>query len=296
MSKNIIIQEGGIGKQLTADKLKTNLVGGGSCLWVPEDEMNLGTKYISENGTYKASDDGYYGFSEVTVSGVGVATGKDADGDQAQTTTDPSTGELVTEKIIASIAVTAPPTVTEYHEGDAIDFSGLVVHGYSSTGRDLGVIPNNELVFPTTTASGDGEWSATSDISPDPVIFTRGGADITFSNGMTEHFSVSPAEVGIINYTIGSGVVNWAKASKTDFSGADQSYTHNGKMIYILTSRGYYDRPVTEGYPSPGVISKENLWTCIYGDALYGRQAIPVKYVSTTGAELETSFDIEVIP
>lgn len=28
MSKNIIIQEGGIAKQLTADKLKTNLVGG----------------------------------------------------------------------------------------------------------------------------------------------------------------------------------------------------------------------------------------------------------------------------
>jgi hypothetical protein len=28
MSKNISIQEGGIGKQLTVDKLKTNLVGG----------------------------------------------------------------------------------------------------------------------------------------------------------------------------------------------------------------------------------------------------------------------------
>lgn len=35
MSKNINIQEGGIGKQLTVDKLKTNLVDGGTQLWVP---------------------------------------------------------------------------------------------------------------------------------------------------------------------------------------------------------------------------------------------------------------------
>jgi hypothetical protein len=34
MSKNITIQEGGVAKQLTVDKLKTNLVGGGTQLWV----------------------------------------------------------------------------------------------------------------------------------------------------------------------------------------------------------------------------------------------------------------------
>jgi len=67
MSKNIIIQEGGQGKQLTADKLETNLVGGGTCYWVPEDETQLTTKTITENGTYKAVDDGYFGYSEVTV-------------------------------------------------------------------------------------------------------------------------------------------------------------------------------------------------------------------------------------
>lgn len=50
MSKSIVIQEGGIGKQLTVDKLKTDLVGGGTCLWVPEDSTNLGTKHISEGG------------------------------------------------------------------------------------------------------------------------------------------------------------------------------------------------------------------------------------------------------
>ena len=59
MSKNITIQEGGVAKQLTVDKLKTNLVGSGTCLWVPEDDVQLTTKYITENGTYPASDDNY---------------------------------------------------------------------------------------------------------------------------------------------------------------------------------------------------------------------------------------------
>ena len=58
MSKNITIQEDGVGKQLTVDKLKTNLVGGGTCLWVPEDDVALGSKRILKNGTYRASDDG----------------------------------------------------------------------------------------------------------------------------------------------------------------------------------------------------------------------------------------------
>lgn len=41
MSKNIVIQEGGVGRQFTADKLRTALVGSGSCTWVPEDGVQL---------------------------------------------------------------------------------------------------------------------------------------------------------------------------------------------------------------------------------------------------------------
>lgn len=302
MSKSIIIQEGGLGKQLTADKLRTNLVGGGSCLWVPEDDTRLGTKYISANGTYKASDDGYYGYSQVTVSGVGTATGKDGDGDQAQTTTDPTTGDLVTEKLIERIAITTPPTTTEYHKNDTINFSGLVVHGYSSTGRDLGVIPINELAFPVTTATGSDEWSATSDITPSPVTFTRGGGHVIISNdgGTTRRdfdFQVSPAEVGIINYEIGNNLTIWVKASKTNFDGAQHVYTHDGKPIYVCGESVRLYWSVIEGYPSPSSdTSDAALWTCLYGDVLYGRQAVPVKYVNKAGAELEASFDIEVVP
>ena len=61
MSKNISIKEGGVARSATVNKLKTNLVGGGSALWVPEDETRLTTLNVSENGTYRAANEGYYG-------------------------------------------------------------------------------------------------------------------------------------------------------------------------------------------------------------------------------------------
>ena len=92
MSKNIIIQEGGIGKQMTVSKLKTDKVGGGTCLWVPEDEVALGTKSISQNGTYKASDDGKYGFSQVTVNVAGGGGSADNSGQPISSGGDPDIG------------------------------------------------------------------------------------------------------------------------------------------------------------------------------------------------------------
>lgn len=172
MSKNIIIQEGGVGKAMTADKLKTDLQGGGTCLWVPEDETRLTTKYITKNGTYKASDDGYYGYSQVTVSGIGTAIGIDpTTGEPTIVYPDPETGELDYSIIPSSIAVDTPPTVLSYHDGDSINFNGIVVKGYKQSG-DLwtdtdhpdGVIPANELIFPVTTAEASGSPTATSDL------------------------------------------------------------------------------------------------------------------------------------
>lgn len=72
MSKNITIAEGTQAKNFnTVHKLRTNLIGGGTQYWVPEDEAgdyaNLSEKSITSNGTYKASDDDKDGFSKVTV-------------------------------------------------------------------------------------------------------------------------------------------------------------------------------------------------------------------------------------
>ncbi len=159
MSKNITIKEGGVAKQLTVDKLKTNEVGGGSCLWVPEDEVLLGQKTINANGTYKASDDGLYGYSQVTVSNAGIASGTipsgatlpTGDGNEYSVTTD-NNGNLDFLKIPSSIQITTQPTTTEYYDGDTIDFTGMVVTKYDANGQSMGTIPLSELILTVTEA------------------------------------------------------------------------------------------------------------------------------------------------
>jgi len=158
MGKNINIQEGGIGKQMTVDKLKTNLVGGGTCLWVPEEDVRLGTKYISENGTYRASDDGLYGYSEVTVSGVGSVTGIDPEtGEETTVTVDPETEELVETVVPTEIRVIEPPTNPYgiYVDGQTITKDGIVVKAYSANGVEMQTVPIGEITISPTTAVYD---------------------------------------------------------------------------------------------------------------------------------------------
>ena len=164
MSKNIIIQEGGVAKQLTVDKLKTEVMSGGTMLWVPEEDVQLTTKYITEDGTYNASEDGYYGYSQVTVSGIGTATGIGPDGNEHTVSPDPETGNLVDEVIPSSIVVTTPPTMTSYIDGESIDITGIVVTAYKKDGtiwsdstHPGGVIPVSELSFNPTIAAFDAE-------------------------------------------------------------------------------------------------------------------------------------------
>ena len=159
MSKSITIKEGGVAKNLTAEKLRTNLYGGGTCLWVPEDDVQLGTKSIDENGTYKAEDDGYYGFSQVTVNVKGdKVVGKKPNGNEAVVTVDQD-GNLVETDLPSEIRVTTPPDDTSYFDGDEIDYTGMVVKAYKADGtlwtNDTytdGIIPLNELVLPDTHA------------------------------------------------------------------------------------------------------------------------------------------------
>ena len=83
MSKNITIKEGGTSRSFTADKLRTNLSLGGTCDWVPIDEVDqyveLEELHVTENGTYYPSEK--VGISAVYVDvpqgggGGGVPTG-----------------------------------------------------------------------------------------------------------------------------------------------------------------------------------------------------------------------------
>lgn len=78
MPKNVVFQtkkdsKSVVGKSKQTKMLRTNLQGGGTCDWVPEDETILIAKVITQDGTYKASDEpgNVYGYSEVTVQGIG---------------------------------------------------------------------------------------------------------------------------------------------------------------------------------------------------------------------------------
>ena len=66
MSKNIVIAEGRRGRRFGAvKKLRTKLQGGGDCLWVPEDDVQLESLYAYENGVYWPEA---YGFDRASVS------------------------------------------------------------------------------------------------------------------------------------------------------------------------------------------------------------------------------------
>lgn len=332
MSKNIVIQEGGVGKQLTADKLKTYLVGGGTCLWVPEDETRLGTKHISENGTFKASDDGYYGYSEVTVSGIGTATGKDPDGsgDDARATVDPETGEIVITKLPHSISVVTPPTVTEYSDGATIDFSGMVVKGYLKSG-DLwtdsshpdGVIPISELTLPVTTAdigsvSGD---TASSELIPEGFAFGSTGtivayygqyeegkkttvtyaADALTLGALTIHSSYGVAASNSPGKSYSVHTVYPSGESRDGTGSINNTYTYNGQTVYYKGwSSGWADTiesvaPNATDVMELGYGYSAIAWTMIYGTITPGGQIIPVQYMSGEKT-LESSFTITVNP
>lgn len=60
MSKNISIRDGSQSRYFTASKLRTNLQGGGTCDWVPIDEVDqyvdLEELHVTENGTYYPSE------------------------------------------------------------------------------------------------------------------------------------------------------------------------------------------------------------------------------------------------
>lgn len=110
MAKNIIISEGTETKFLSGvEKLRTNLQGGGSQLWVPEDEagdyVRLSAKTIRENGEYFAADDNVTGYKSVkvnvrpntssksiTVNGTYTATDEGIDGYSRVTVNVPTGG------------------------------------------------------------------------------------------------------------------------------------------------------------------------------------------------------------
>lgn len=81
MSKNIIIQEGGVNKTLNGiKKIQTAKSGGGDVLWILEEDIKTGDKTIKKNGTYYAKTDGLTGYVKVYVNVPGGKSKTDSDG------------------------------------------------------------------------------------------------------------------------------------------------------------------------------------------------------------------------
>lgn len=318
MSKNIVIQEGGVGKQLTADKLKTNIVGVGTCLWVPEDEVRLGTKSVSENGTYVASNDGYYGYSQFSVSGVGTATGRDpVTGQEKMVTVDPETGDLVETVLPVEIRVTTPPTKTEYQSGETINISGMVVKAYGANGDEMQAVPLNQITInPTVAPSASEDTIVSYDASrledsyvENPLTFVksleyevrRGSKPytvytVTASSGYfmtvpTGYYFVSDQSAYI--QTIGTD-----ETQRTQFFDSHESNI-DGQTVTIassaLTDRSMHVMSPT--YPSlAGNSILRDMYRLLYmGYGTMGNAEIAVSWPRTGGGRvLETTFDINV--
>ena len=274
MSKNITIQEGGMAKSLTVDKLKTYLVGGGSCLWIPEDERQLTTKYISKNGTYKASDDGYYGYSEVTVSGVGTASGKDPDGsgDDAAAYTDPETGDLVIAKLPSSIVVTTPPTNPYgiYTDGQSISTDGMVVKAYLESGAEYGTVPNSEITINPTVAIYDA--------STDRSEYTGDGIDAIRIRSSTTPIDPEAVNLSYELFGIPDGVSN--------MPGLDFYVTIYGTQSYIA-SDNVFSATVAIKSSAARIVSSGNGRFSLSTDAQFWKGAVPESSTDPTNKSID---------
>lgn len=72
MAKNVIITEDGHSKTISnTTRIRTALEGGGTCDWIPKDDVPLQELTVTEDGVYDP-EEGYYGFSQVTANGVGT--------------------------------------------------------------------------------------------------------------------------------------------------------------------------------------------------------------------------------
>lgn len=276
MSKNITIQEGGVAKQLTVDKLKTNLVGGGTCLWVPEDGTVLGSKNITENGTYEAATEGLYGFSSVTVSGIGSVTGIGQDGNEHMVNKKGGSGSdkdtLVDTVLPSSIVIETLPTSITYDDGDPISLTGIVVKAYKkdgnvweATGYAGGIIPVSELgANPTHAELSQAEtdrWDVSETDLNAPIFMQQvdvgdtyqGVQDENGSRYITELSHSSP--VYMIQYKYGD-VYRRAFVSLASFSGLSRRVAPSGWSPdwYEITSRKYNvgDQSAYVGYVIEG--------------------------------------------
>lgn len=175
MSENITIQEGGIAKNLNAiKKIETNVQGGGTCLWIPEDEIELGTKTITKNGLYKAKNSGVDGWTQVFVNVPGGESKTDNDGD-------------ITDENGNKVKVDSNGNPTDDSSGTPVkpkpSTNGGDGTGVTGTNGVSGINPNDGNEYHVTKDPNTGELTFTK--IPSSIRVTKEPDKTSYANGET---------------------------------------------------------------------------------------------------------------
>ena len=304
MAQNISILEGGTAQQFgQVNKLKIANSGGGTSLWVPEDEVNTKSLHVDSNGTYYASQDECYGYDEVSVNIVDECFGYDDDGNLWDVEVDDD-DFLEEEEMPVRIEVTTPPTKTTYIVGEPINTAGMVVKAYYSNGEEYGTLDRSDYSISPLVAIKTGTGSATSDISsiqslmpiPYAMQVTTDSSTYTLDyNGpsydlMTSHLRLYAGYLGVL----------WASRTRKD--PYDYSFTYKGQTAYAthlgIMNTQYNPSPVVRGWEwdDPNNYAGAVAWTMLYGDGGGGIfESVTVSWtIPDTSIVLTAMFDITV--
>ena len=292
---SITIKEGGASRAFgPVSRLRVLKQGIGTEDFVPESGTTLTTKSITENGTYPATQDNAYGYSQVSVNCSQEAdsiTGKKQDGNEYTVSRD-GDGNIQEDKVPSALLIALAPLKNAYNDGETIDLTGIVavaVDGndqpWTGGGRyPDGIIPASELVLPVNTAHYDSShgdyYLAKSDSYPNGLeCFTQ--LNYLGGSGYTPE---------VISYYVstGQGYVTGFKGSYAGYllaasadSGAkvrDGNYDYAlNETVSIDGKRAYYSYGVNYnmvGDPTPhcetnafGAGNKGvAAWTMVYGE------------------------------
>jgi len=218
MSKNIVIQEGGIGKQMTVNKLKTDKVGGGTQLWVPEDEAGDYANYeelsVTENGTYVPSENAD-GFSkidvdvnpeleDITITRNGVYESHQYGYGRVEVDVEGGGGDIET----GTLTVNANGT---YHASDDD------LDGYDEVIVDI----DDALTLKELTVNENGTYRASDDDADGYYIVN---VNVSGGIGSATNDGLPTTENGVAPGGIGSSVVGWDEVDGNEYAiGVDSS-------------------------------------------------------------------------
>ena len=297
--------EGGLARVMSAHHLETLLSTTGSCQWVPEAEVSLGTKYINvDNKTYKAADDGKYGYSQVTVSGISITK----DGDTI-THTD-GTGTK-TYRLPHHIRVEHPPLKFTYNDGETIDFFDMLVKAYNEDGtvwtdetHPGGVIPLEELILPVTVAD---ITKATGVIYTSPDTFVVDGVEFNekVTAKLTKYISRVPYGIYGKPYYSYSEALESAWGIGTDIAVPNIENAEGTYSLAVVADNGvhvlYASAVDFGGCSSCGVVDKppdnygnKTAGVTAFGCATYTFDGKTVYYMVNTVQSFVTAFTIPV--